>query len=239
VKVLSLLLIASLCGFASAASAKQRRSYEIERRVMYDYAKCVVKRKRERASTALLANVTNSQILKEYKDLVIGDCLLVATESGGTMQFGGDLYRYALADALVNAELGSSNFTTFDDRAKLAHHTPPTKQDLEQALSSVKSKRKQAEIQSDFDKSVSGAWLSRFGECIVRGDPPKSKAWLLTKPTSDEETIQINMLKPVFNSCLAGEGNAKFNRITMRGLVALNFYRLARAPVVQAAGAQN
>jgi hypothetical protein len=238
-RVFSLILIAILFSTSSVGLAKVKRADVTERAVMRDYSACVVKQKRDLAAAALLDSATNEQILKNYKGLIIGDCLKQATIYGGTMRFGGDLYRYALAEALVNEELRDITFMSFDDRATLAHHELPTKEAFEQALAAAKSKRKKEQVEKSFEDAVSNSWLSRFGECVVRSDPTRSKAWLLAKPSTPAEDAQVSALKPVFNSCLTGNGSMKFNRITMRGLVALNYFRLARAPVVQPAGAQN
>ncbi len=72
------------------------------------------------------------------------------------------------------------------------------------------------------------AWLSRYGECVVRQEPAKARYWLLTPPDSPEEISRINDLRPAFADCL-NEGTMKFNRTTMRGAVAINYYRLAMA----------
>ena len=151
------------------------------------------------------------------------------------MKFGSDLYRYALADALVNADYALVAETDFTNRLPLAHAPMPNQLELDAYLAPIKSKRRREEAQAEFNKRVGIAWLSRFGECVARRDPVNSRLWLLTATDVAEETNRINNLSPAFSSCL-GEGTMRFNRITMRGTVALNYYRLAKATVQPVAG---
>lgn len=197
------------------------------RKIMHSYAKCVVGQKHDLATKAILSNVGTDAISKTYPGLMIGDCLPPGTE----MRFGLDLYRYALADALVNADFAISGETDFSNRLPLAHLPFPDRSAFDQELAKVKSKRKQEELKTQFSKANGVAWLSRFGECIVRAEPKKSRYWLLTPPDVPEETSRINDLRTAFNGCI-GTGTVKFNRITLRGTVAINYFRLARATAV-------
>ena len=154
------------------------------------------------------------------------------------MKFGGDLYRYALANALVNADFAKKADVDFEDRLPLAHIAVPAQSVLDASLHGIKSMRKRQQAQADFRESVGVAWLSRFGECVVRQAPTKARAWLLTPINVAEETSRINDLRSAFSECL-GEGTLKFNRVTMRGTVALNYYRLAMATVRPTIGKAN
>lgn len=208
--------------FASTAKDEER-----VRSLVYDYAKCVVRARHDRAAEAIISNVDNAVIAKKYGDLISGDCL---ARVGGHVKltFTSDLYRYALADALVNADYTQKVVTDFSDRLPLAHHRFEASQDLDAKLAMVKSKKKRAEIQERFHKATTAAWLSRYGECIVREDPVRSRLWLLTPPGGAEETSRIGDLRPAFGHCL-DEGKLTFNKVTLRGAVALNYYRLANA----------
>ena len=67
-------------GIASAASGLAAQpdtsdySPKETRRLMFDYAKCVVGRREALASQAILANVDNGAIMKSYPKLIDGAC---------------------------------------------------------------------------------------------------------------------------------------------------------------------
>jgi len=211
---------------ASAAAGKEKSDAHI-RKIAYDYARCVIKAEHRRAAEAIIANADNQTIEKKYPDLIIGECLKKVS-GPGALQFGGDQYRYALANALVAAEFKEKGESDFANRLPLAHLRIPDKVALESTLAKTKSKRRRKEIQNEFDNDATIAALSKYGECIVRNDPERSRLWLLTSPDGPEETSRINDLRPSFSQCLVG-GTAKFSRSTMRGVVAINYFRLAHA----------
>lgn len=233
--VISLFSALVVAGSAVApATGVDRAKEEAEnRKFMHDYAKCVVKSDGKVASEAIVSNASIVTIFERFPTLVYINCLC---RVGGdiTKRFGGDI-RYALADALVNVDFATNNELDFTNRLPLAHLLAPSQSELDAALANTKSKRKHLELKERFDNQVRMAWLSRYGECIVRRDPVKARLWLLTPPDVPEETSRINELRPTFAACL-GEGTLKFNRATMRGTVAVNYYRLAMATPQPVAG---
>ncbi len=229
-------LLIAIALSSSATAKTSSKEEKATRKLMHDYARCVVKGQGDRASEAIIANSNNATISKQYASLIDDDCL---TRTGGsvTMRFGGDLYRYALADALVSARLASTNDTSFSDRLPLAHLPAPDRAAFDEEIVTIKSKRKRGELEESFAKGTVVAWLSRYGECIVRHDPVKARLWLLTPPDGPEEISRINDLRPAFSACL-GNGTMTFNRVTMRGTVAINYYRLAMATRLPQVGTQ-
>ena len=233
--VAGVLWVGMTCAVANAGnSTREVKENATNRKIMHAYARCVVKMKRIQAGEAIISNSDNGTIMKRYSDLISSECM---AQTGGSVQmrFGGDLYRYALADALVNSEFSAGGDSNFSNRLPLAHLLTGTQAELDAAVAKTKSKSKRAELEEDFKKRFGVAWLSRYGECVVRRDPVKARLWLLTPPDGPEETSRITDLMPAFNECL-GEGTLKFNRVTMRGTVAINYYRLAKATPQPLAG---
>lgn len=222
------LAVPAILPFAAPARADEARENARTRKLMHDYARCVVKAHHEQAAEALLSDVDNGMIQKKYPDLIDGRCLGQVGGDGLQMRFGGDLYRYALADALVNADYARQESTDFSDRLPLAHLHADTAAELAAKLAGVKSPHRRAAIERQSRKDAAVAWLSQYGECVVRTDPVHARRWLLTPPDGPEEISRINELQPAFGSCL-DQGTLKFNRITMRGTVAINYFRLASA----------
>lgn len=211
---------------ASTAAAFGANEAET-RRVVRDYSRCVVKSHGNTASKALITDSGNGAIEHLYPELIDGGCL--SSVAGAVqLKFGGDLFRYGLAEALVSTRLVDDATTTFADRLPLAHLPMPDRVEFDAAMAEAKGNRQRDEAQKKYSRQVAIAWLSRYGECIARQEPVKARYWLLTAADSSEEISRINDLRPAFSTCL-GEGTIKFNRTTMRGTVAINYYRLALA----------
>lgn len=228
------LLIALPVVVAAMPTSADSKDDQRTRKLMHDYARCVIRSSHDQAAEAILSNADNSTIMKRYSGLVNGECL-GRIAPGAEMRFGGDLYRYALADALVSADYAASGESDFSNRLPLAHLPMREHSELDASLASIKSARRRKEAEDSFSKANGVAWLSRYGECVARASPVKARLWLLTPPDTPEETSRINDMRPAFSRCL-GDGTLKFNRITIRGTVAINYYRLARATARPIAG---
>lgn len=214
------------------SSASDFKESEV-RRMSRNYAACVVLERHKTAAKAIIAAADNDEILRKYPRLIDSDCL-ASTAGSVTMMFKADNYRYALAEALVNSDFARSGPTSFDDRLPLAHLSLPLDEDLQKAVAATADQHKREELANDFKETYYVAWLSRYGECIVRADPVASRNWLLTIPDGPEESSRIDAMRAAFTACLKG-GTSKFTRSALRGTVAINYYRLAMAKPLPAA----
>jgi hypothetical protein len=224
---------------ASAAQSDSDYSTKETRAVMHDYAKCVVRSRPAKASEAIAANLDNATILRKYPMLMSPDCLGDAAPQGVSMRFGGDLYRYALADALVNRELAAWTVPDLAAVPRLVHRDPGEAPSQSTAKGKPLGKRKYEAALAAHEKEATYAYLSRYGECVVRGNPAGSKALLLTGPDTLQETTAFNALRPVLERCMVEGRTIRFGRVTLRGSIAINFYRLAQAARATATGASS
>ena len=229
-------ITASMSSYPSYADANARDDIA-NRKIMHDYARCVVRSHHKSASDMIISDVDNATIQRRYGDL-IDDLCMAATGGSIAMSFGGDTYRYALADALVNFDFAAQGPTDFADRLPLAHVAMPDEAELATDLQKVRDRHKRDELQTGYDNAKSIALLSRYGECVVRQNPTDARLWLLTPPDTPEESSRINALRPAFAACL-GEGTVSITRLTMRGTVAISYYRLAMATPRSAVGKTN
>lgn len=207
------------------------------RKLAFDYAACVVRSHHAKATEAILTASENQVIMKQFPQIIDGECLSAAGGDGIDMRFPHVTYRNALADALVNADFAGRGEESFANRLPLAQPAMMSGTQQAEALAKVKSARKREELQKEFGQQNALGWLSRFGECVVRNSPEASRYWLLTKPDIPEETSRIKALQPAFATCL-GSGTMKFTRVMMRGAVAINYYRLAMSTVVPGAASK-
>ena len=72
--------------------------------------------------------------------------------------------------------------------------------------------------------------LSTVGECAVRANPQGAHSLLSARLNSNEESAAVQAMMPAFASCLPKGQQVRFNILSLRGTVAVNYYRLALAP---------
>ena len=82
---------------------------------------------------------------------------------------------------------------------------------------------------SAYEENQLATYLSRFGECVVRVDPAASKALLMTDRGSADERAAFGGLSTALGTCLAEGKTLNFNKASLRGSIAVNYYRLAAA----------
>jgi hypothetical protein len=222
---MSLLLLAFLAVAAAPASDKSAN----ETRVMIrEYGLCAITRDRRGAAKAILANVTNSELMRDYPRLIDGTCVKVPQGQTVKISFHGDQFRYAIADALVRAELANAPIPDFEAVPLLDHRqmTPP---------SQVTGKGKplsQQEYQAalkGYEEAQAFSYLSRYGECVVRQDPAAARALLMADPATPAENQAFAALGTPLGSCVAEGRTMNFGKHALRGTIAINYYRLAVA----------
>ena len=230
--------IAAAVVSSSARASDDMKEQAKTRKIAFDYASCVVREHHAQSSEAILATASNDAIMAQFGQIIDSDCLENAAGAGVSMNFPSDTYKYALADALVNADFTSHGDGSFADRLPLAQPPEITQEKQAELLAKVKGNRKRKEAQARMSEQNTLAWLSRYGECVVRQDPVNTRYWLLTPPDIPEEASRIKALQPVFDACLR-DGTLKLNRAMMRGTVAINYYRIAMATVVPGIGSSH
>jgi hypothetical protein len=232
----AILFSAALLATMPAHALQREFSTKETRALMHAYAKCVVDRQAKKASEALLENADNGTILRKYRQLISGDCLARQTKQSSEMKFGGDLYRYALADALVARELAGAPSPDLAAVPRLEHRDPGEAPSEKTKSGKRLAKEKYQEALKDYQQSASFSYISRYGECVVRVAPAGAKALLLTVPDSAEENARFRELGTALSTCLPPGETLRFGRVVLRGTIAINYYRLAHA--ARAAGAK-
>lgn len=233
---MSLLLISAT--LALAALADDEWDSKETRGVQLRYGECVIKKKHQAARNFVLTPDLEKADFRRLLQMVgDGECLASASDANGVeMKFPLDTMRYALADALVRNEF------SHNAPASLKEAGPISQPDFDETKYQPKpgKKVKQKELDAlakSRTKRLALVYLAQYGECVVRADPDQSRTLLLAAPDSAEEAAAFSALKPSLGSCLVEGQSLKFNKATLRGTIAMNFYRLAHSPRQQAASA--
>ena len=186
-------------------------SQDVSRAVLAEFSRCIVRRKHDIAARVVL-DPAASLGRERAEGLFISDCMPPRSR----MRVNATQMRYGLAEALTIADAKTLSFD-FANVAPLAHPS---------SASPASFAAEQAAL----------AAASPFGECVVRAAPAQSLAVLRTRVGSPEESAAMESLFPLLGTCLGKGKEMRLNRFVMRGTLALNLYRLARAPRVAAAG---
>ena len=223
--------MALFAGHAAAAAQQTGSDVSVTetRQILHRYGACVVKRQQARASEAILADVDNGVLLKKYGRLIDGSCLPAQPGRTVKVRFQGDQYRYALADSLVAREFAGQPAPVLDAVPRLDHREPGDPPSRLSAKGKALSERAYQDELRGYELAKANAYLSRFGECVVRNDPAAARALLLTAPTSAEEASRFDAMRTALGTCLPENETLNFGKLALRGTVALNYYRLAHA----------
>ena len=206
------------------------------RKLLADYGLCVVKKQAARASEAILKNVDNRVLIDDYGRLIDGSCLPVRRGDTLMVRFKGDQYRYSLADALVSQEYASQAAPALESLPPLDHRDPGTPPWQFDKKGKPLSAKKIADNLASYEQAKTFTFLSRYGECVVRADPAAARALLLAKPETAEENARFAALSEPLGLCMPVGHTLGFGKLVLRGTIAINYYRLAKAAGVPAAG---
>jgi hypothetical protein len=235
-KILPFLIAASVA--AAVPGVAQKRNTDLPaaevRTILHQYGQCVVKREPALAAEAIIRNV-DEELARKYGSLIIGACLPQRPGTSAVARLTGDQYRYALADALVRRELATVPVPNLDSVPMLGHRDPGTAPSRVSATGKRLSERKFEEASRRHRQASADSYLSRYGECVVRVDPAAARGLLLTDPETAEERARFAAMQTAFGTCLPENQTLNFGKLALRGTIALNYYRLAKAPRVDGA----
>jgi hypothetical protein len=232
--VMALLTPASARAARMAPHDKTKNSDET-RKVGALFAECVVKRKPREARAFVLYD-PSSDWYKERDGIRLmakvtdGDCLVAAANATGgiMMKFPNDTMKYVLADALFRAELENSPPLGDLKQVPPLEHPVFNASDFEPKPGKNAGSKQLAKLAENRDRQFSKMVFSQFGECVVRNDPRNSQRLLQTKVVTPEENAAFGALKGALSACVQENSTVTLNKMTVRGTVAYNYYRLAQ-----------
>ena len=198
-----------------------------------DYSACVVKKHPADAAAAVMSIEDNAELAKKYPKVIDPYCFSGFTDS---MAFSGDLLRYGLADALVRKELAGVQNLDPSLISPLVHRDPAPPLSLNAVKETTANDKTLRLKRYGFAVAVAYAQVSRLGECVIRANPTGAYRLLKSDVTAPDETVAMRALGPSLSICLDKGNTLHLTHEVLRGTIALNYYRLLKAPRI-AAGA--
>jgi hypothetical protein len=202
------------------------------RDVFESFTACVVKGHVKEAADVVLSTLPTDAIIKQHPNMVDPGCL-DPTMAGELHMPSGDFLRYGLAEQLVRQEYAGGLPADFA-RAGPIRHKELNPADYQPKAGQLATPRLLAKLDEERKRDIAIQTLSIFGECTVRADPPGSLALILSNPASKAEAAAFAGLQPALSSCLTKGATIQLDKAAIRGSIAMNLYRLAKAPRVSA-----
>jgi hypothetical protein len=199
------------------------------RRMTRRFAQCVVKHHPNPAMLVVSSDIPNEKIIREYSMLRDVDCAFQADRSNSSfkLSFQGNGLRYALAEALVNAQFPEA-WAAVSTAPAIPHRVyDATKFMPKPGMKITPAQSMQVEEARALDEGL--VFAEQFGECVARADPLSSHLLLTTLPVSPEEDAAVQALYPHLPACVPAGKKVTINVDVVRGAVALSYYRLAKA----------
>jgi hypothetical protein len=192
----------------AARPSKTDESTAEARRVLNDYATCLVKESERRVHEFLITFPGTAEARKIGADIAESDCLYT-----GQLRFQPSLFRGSLYEALYSRD--------FAQKATIDFTAAPA---LDYSVGKPSG-----------DEAADGQVAIRnFADCVIRADPANARALTLSKVSSSEESRAFEALKPELSGCLTTGIELTFSKPVLRGLVAETLYRLTAASAAAA-----
>ena len=187
----------------------------------HKFSECEVSLHPKEAAAVVLSN-DGTNLVRKHPGLFHDDCL----DEGQLKILSAEYVRYGLAEALIRREFASG---LPDIRQAIPlDHSKLKESDLQPKAGM--SPEELAQLEKDRQRDIAASTLSVFSECVARADAADTLRLVLSDPDSVGESQAINSLQPALASCLNRGDKVELGTAMLRGSLAVNLYRLAKAP---------
>ncbi len=200
-----------------------------ERVAAAKFGQCVVDLHHDEAARAILNNMTFVEIVRDDPALLDKLCLLLLGPIE-SIEERSHLIRPAMADALFQADLKGDPSIDARHLTPLHYRVFAHRDQLDKALLAFRDLKKRQKIDE------AAALNERVGGCIVKDDSKLADAILTSSINSQEEQSAIARIKMQHCASLilprgffGSKGYADFSLAEIRRVVAVNYYRFAKA----------
>jgi hypothetical protein len=233
----SLLRLLPLAALVSAPlSAAEPPTQQQIRKFLAEYGTCIAKREPELSQKAVLSGANFRRDSAEGKRLMQAECVnpeLLRNAAEGfagrlRMRFDDDTYRGVIAEALIAktgatlnaAALPAIPVLTYDEVRPLRTVDRDGKAIPEEGLA-----RQRAAIARKTQANLMG----KLGECVVRQAPAEARTALMSAIDTPGELAALNGLGPTLGQCIKAGETVSLDRISVRGALAIAYFRLSQA----------
>ena len=218
-----------VCVLTATTSVANAGTDREARQVYSKYTLCAAKHHPKDAEQVVLSNMQNDDVIKKHPALITPDCL-----DSGDLTLPGDFIRYGLAEALVRRDYSNGLPKDIGLAAPLTH-MEVDEADYQPKPGQKLNPQRARELERRKKEALGFRYLSIYGECIARKDSTASLQLVLSVTDSDQERRAFEALRPQLGGCLMQGQTIAFDRAALRGSIAMNLYRLAKAPRIPAA----
>lgn len=231
VRLLPLVALASV-----PATAAEPPSPQQIRAFLAEYGTCVVKREPELAQKSVLGGASFSRDSAEGKRLLQRECMdpdLLRNAATGfegrlRMRFDEDTYRGVIAEALIVRDRAMVDAAQLPAIAVLTYEEPRPLRTLDREGKPIPEDglaRQRAAIA----RKTQAMLMGKLGECVVRVAPVQARAVMSTSIDTPAELQSLNALGPALSQCIKAGETVSLDRVSVRGALAIAYYRLSQA----------
>ena len=177
---------------------------DVARRVMDQFAACVLDRRRKLVLQALAMPSDSPEQNKEFGYLVKTECIWSAE-----LRFNGPAFRGSLYKALVRKQFGRKEVFPAQASGASSKTTPD----------------------GDGMTAVGEAGILKFASCVIQKDPTNARVAILSTAGSPNEDGAMAALANVYGQCLYEDNTLRFGKGRLIGFLAEAYYRDASAAV--------
>lgn len=223
---------------AVSAAAAQAPDPKLFRKSMADYGACIVKWEPVKTRDFVLSGKFIDHRGSYFGGLIGRECVpgldvveaglaeRGGTSSGARLRLPDAMIRWAIAGALFSRDAAKLTGTDFSAVPRLFYEEPFPVRTSTKDGDPIPAK-KVAEQQKRFDEKSSDVAIAKVGECVARTDGVGTRAALLTPIDTPAELGALKALGPALSNCLPKGQTIGFDRMSLRGSLAVAFYRLA------------
>lgn len=219
--IIAAILLAPL----SVAQAAQPDAH-LTRTLLAEYGKCIVKREPARARAFVLSSGVFDPSDPDNRRLVQREC--VNMQRFSAMRFANETMKGAAAEALIKRDgmrIDPASLIPIPPLAQIEPWPVRTVDAIGKPLSADRISRQQ----QGHDNRVAELARARLAECVVRAESASARSVLDTVIDKPGELASLKALAPAMAVCLPAGQTAGFDRMTLRGSIAVAYYRLGSA----------
>lgn len=221
-------LVLTLALAVAAQPAVAETSPQEARVILAKFGACIVKREPAAARDFVLSGDFFEARRPEHARIFQRECYPDQSRNA-RMGFSSDVLRGAMAEALLAPDLARIDVNGFTAIPPLRWAEPRPVKTIGDDGKPLNAKRIASE-QKWFAVLTGDVLRARLGECVVRTNPDAARGVLTAPINIPAELAALQAISPALSQCIVAGQTVGFDRMTLRGTIAVAFYRLANAP---------